>query len=79
MNVDELREQLAQHCSATCNRITARLDRLESGMFGNGKEGLMERISRIEQNFANARWVIGLAAGAFLTGLINIALVFIRG
>lgn len=49
--------------------LAERITKLEITVYGNGREGLKDRVQRIEINLSSASWAVRLALGAFITAI----------
>lgn len=60
-------------CRTQHDEIRGDLRRLNKAMFGNGREGLMDRMTRAESIINLGKWVLGLVIASIATNIAALA------
>lgn len=68
VKLDGLIEQVAEIAKRQQEQIT----RHEEAIYGNGKPGLMTKVSRLEDGYSGMVWGVRLVGGAIVVALVGL-------
>lgn len=77
--LQQLCDERSKENREAISRLEARVAALEHSLNGNGEPGIKARLVLVEKSVTTHSWLLGIAIGALVTGVIGIVLKRVAG